>query len=108
MGNHLGFNVPWSGLVRRKRSVWWVSNSKSKGLGEHYATFPEKLVEPMILAGCPPGGVVLDPFAGSGTTGVVAGRLGRKFILVALAYQDLQRTRLAASLPPPVARPNRA
>ena len=42
--------------------------------------FPEKLIEPCILAGCPEGGVVLDPFAGSGTTGVVAKRMGRGFV----------------------------
>ena len=46
----------------------------------HYATFPERLVEPCILAGCPEGGTVLDPFAGSGTTGVVAKRLRRNFV----------------------------
>jgi hypothetical protein len=82
-------------LYRRKRSVWTVAVSKPRGL-KHYATFPEKLIEPMILAGCPRGGVVLDPMAGSGTTGVVARRLGRRFILVDLAYQDMQRRRLKA------------
>jgi DNA modification methylase len=46
----------------------------------HFATMPEKLVEPCILAGCPRGGIVLDPFAGAATVGVVAERLGRKFI----------------------------
>jgi DNA modification methylase len=96
LNNHLGFNVPWEGLMRRKRSVWTVSVWKARGLGKHYATFPEKLIEPMILAGCPRGGVVLDPFAGSGTTGVVARRLARKFILIDLAYQDIQRKRLKA------------
>lgn len=48
--------------------------------GAHFAVFPEKLIEPCILAGCPEGGVVLDPFAGSGTTGVVAKRMGRGFV----------------------------
>ena len=46
----------------------------------HFATFPEKLIEPCILAGCPPGGVVLDPFLGSGTTAAVARRLGRRCV----------------------------
>ena len=46
----------------------------------HFAMFPERLVEPCILAGCPVGGVVLDPFLGSGTTGAVAKRLGRQYI----------------------------
>jgi len=86
LGNH---------LYRRKRSVWTVAVSKPRGL-KHYATFPEKLIEPMILAGCPRGGVVLDFFAGSGTTGVVARRLGRRFILIDLAYQEMQRQRLTA------------
>jgi DNA modification methylase len=95
IGDHLGFNVPWEGLYRRKRSVWTVAVSKPRGL-KHYATFPEKLIEPMILAGCPRGGVVLDFFAGSGTTGVVARRLGRRFILIDLAYQEMQRRRLNA------------
>jgi DNA modification methylase len=82
-------------LYRRKRSVWTVAVSKPRGL-KHYATFPEKLIQPMILAGCPRGGVVLDPMAGSGTTGVVARRLGRRFILIDLAYQEMQRQRLTA------------
>lgn len=63
---------------RNKRSVWSVSTNGFRGA--HFATFPEKLIEPCILAGCPEGGVVLDPFAGSGTTGVVAKRMGRGFV----------------------------
>lgn len=88
-----GGNLGWETLYRRKRSVWWVAVAKPRGL-KHYATFPEKLIEPMILAGCPKGGVVLDPFAGSGTVGAVARRLGRRFILVDLAYQEMQHQRL--------------
>lgn len=64
--------------ARNKRSVWSIA---TKGFrGPHFATFPEKLVEPCVLAGCPVGGVVLDPFAGTGTTCVVAKRLGRQFL----------------------------
>lgn len=63
---------------RNKRSVWSVSTNGFRGA--HFAVFPEKLIEPCILAGCPDGGVVLDPFAGSGTTGVVAKRMGRGFV----------------------------
>ena len=63
---------------RNKRSVWSVSTNGFRGA--HFATFPEKLIEPCILAGCPEGGVVLDPFAGSGTAGVVAKRMGRGFV----------------------------
>lgn len=65
-------------LRRNKRSVWSVSTAGFRGA--HFATFPEKLVEPCILAGCPEAGTVLDPFTGSGTTGVVAKRLGRNFV----------------------------
>jgi len=91
--SHSGGNLGWETLYRRKRSVWFVAVSKPRGL-KHYATFPEKLIEPMILAGCPKGGIVLDCFAGSGTVGVVARRLGRRFILLDLKYQNLQRQRL--------------
>lgn len=61
-----------------KRSVWEVSTSKSR-LG-HPATWPEKLVEPMVLATSRTGDCVLDPFSGTGTTGAVAKRLGRRFV----------------------------
>lgn len=83
---------------RRKRSVWTISPSNLKGT--HFAPFPEKLVEPCILAGCPVGGVVLDPFAGSGTTGVVAQRLGRDFIGVEInpQYAQMMRDRLGSTL----------
>jgi site-specific DNA-methyltransferase (cytosine-N4-specific) len=49
-------------------------------VGNHFAVFPEGLVTPCILAGSRPGDTVLDPFMGSGTTGMVAARLGRRFI----------------------------
>ena len=64
--------------MRNKRDVWTVSTNGFRGA--HFAVFPEKLIEPCILAGSPLGGTVLDPFAGSGTTGVVAKRLRRDFI----------------------------
>ncbi|MBI1742895.1 site-specific DNA-methyltransferase [Candidatus Acetothermia bacterium] len=67
---------------RNKRCVWTVS---TKGFsGAHYAVFPEALVEPMVRAGCPPRGLVLDPFLGSGTTAVVARKLARNFIGIEL------------------------
>jgi DNA modification methylase len=56
---------------------------------------PEKLVEPCILAGCPLGGLVLDPFIGSGTVGAVAARLGRRWVGTDLSYQHLARERTA-------------
>ncbi len=65
-------------MRRNKRDVWTVSTSGFRG--SHFAVFPGKLIEPCILAGSPLGGTVLDPFAGSGTTGVVAKRLGRNFV----------------------------
>lgn len=65
-------------MRRNKRDVWTVSTSGFRGA--HSAVFPEKLIEPCILAGCPEGGTVLDPFTGSGTTGVVAKRLRRDFV----------------------------
>lgn len=67
---------------RNKRSVWTVPTASFDGA--HYATFPEELIEPCILAGCPPSGTVLDPFAGSGTTLAVAERLGRHSIGIEL------------------------
>jgi len=65
-------------LRRNKRDVWTIGTAGFRGA--HFAVFPEKLVEPCILAGCPEGGTVLDPFMGSGTTGVAAKRLGRNFV----------------------------
>jgi DNA modification methylase len=63
---------------RNKRSVWTVSTQPFKDA--HFATFPPKLIEPCILAGCPKDGIVLDPFMGSGTTGMVALQNQRNFI----------------------------
>jgi len=63
---------------RNKRSVWSVTTRPFKGA--HFATFPPALIEPCILAGCPEGGTVLDPFFGAGTTGLVAQRYNRKWI----------------------------
>ncbi len=63
---------------RNKRTVWSVPLSKSREA--HFAVFPEKLVETCIMAGSPVGGLVLDPFLGSGTTAVVAQRLSRNYL----------------------------
>ncbi len=67
---------------RNKRSVWTVTTEGFKEA--HFATFPPALIEPCILAGCPEGGTVLDPFGGAGTTGMVADRLQRNAILIEL------------------------
>ena len=67
---------------RNKRSVWTVTTKPFKDA--HFATFPEDLIIPMIKAGCRPGGTVLDPFFGAGTTGVVAEKLGRTCVGIEL------------------------
>ena len=73
----------WNGSNKRnKRDVWSVSTKAVKEA--HFATFPEDLIEPCILAGCPVGGTVLDPFCGSGTTGIVSVRNERDFIGIEL------------------------
>jgi len=81
---------------RNKRSVWQVNTVPYREA--HFATFPEKLIEPCILAGCPEGGICLDPFFGAGTTGLVAKKLGRHFIGIELneAYIDMAQKRVAA------------
>jgi DNA modification methylase len=68
--------------TRNKRSVWEVATQPFSEA--HFATFPPALIEPCIKAGCPIGGTVLDPFAGAGTTGMVADRLQRSAILIEL------------------------
>ncbi len=80
---------------RNRRSVWEIATQPY--LEAHFATFPEKLVEPCILAGAPKDGVVLDPFAGSGTVCAVAQRLGRRAVGVDLSaeYLELAIKRLA-------------
>ena len=90
---------PHTGLEKsyemaNKRSVWAVNPSSYKGA--HFATFPTKLIEPMVLAGSRVGDIVLDPFMGSGTTGVVAEALGRKYLGCELNpdYKKLQDERL--------------
>ncbi len=65
-----------------RRSVWTVPTQPFKDA--HFATFPPKLIEPCILAGCPIGGNVLDPFGGAGTTGLVADRLQRRSLMIEL------------------------
>lgn len=63
---------------RNKRDVWSVSISREQNA--HFATFPEQLITPCILAGCPKDGIVLDPFMGSGTTAMVARKYQRHFV----------------------------
>ncbi|WP_257757395.1 DNA-methyltransferase [Burkholderia glumae] len=77
-----------------RRTVWTIPTQSFAGA--HFATFPEALVEPCVLAGSRPGDVVFDPFFGSGTVGQVAQRLGRRFLGCELNpdYEPLQRDRL--------------
>jgi len=80
---------------RNKRSVWTVTTKPFKG-GSHFATFPMDLIEPCVLAGCPENGTVLDPFGGSGTTGIVANSHNRKAVLIELntEYIEIARKRI--------------
>lgn len=83
--------------TRRKRSVWSVSPSPYKDA--HFATFPPDLIEPCVLAGCPAGGVVLDPFFGAGTTGLVAQKHGRGCVGIEMnpEYVEIAKRRLGLS-----------
>jgi len=88
-------SVPWEGLKRNKRSVWTVTTKPYNAA--HFATFPTDLIQPCILAGCPEGGMVLDPFLGSGTTAVVAQKNGCNCIGIELNsdYVKLAKRRIA-------------
>lgn len=79
---------------RNKRSVWTVPVSYYQGA--HVATFPEKLIEPCVLAGCPPEGIVLDPFNGAATSGLVSLKNGRRYLGIELNedYVTLSEDRL--------------
>ena len=81
-----------------KRNVWTVTTKPFKGA--HFTVFPTDLIEPCIKAGCPKGGTVLDPFGGSGTTGLVANNLGRDAILIELneEYVEIAKKRLNLGL----------
>ena len=85
--------------TRNKRSVWTVTTKPFKEA--HFATFPMDLIEPCILAGCPEAGTVLDPFGGSGTTGIVASNHNRNAILCELndEYSDIAEKRLGSNFP---------
>lgn len=81
-------------FVRNKRDVWSINVKPNKEA--HFATYPPKLVSTCILAGCPEGGVVLDPFIGSGTTGIVANKLGRHYVGIELnpEYVEMAERRI--------------
>jgi DNA modification methylase len=125
---HAGFNERWDKMEReeqrgerafRNSDLFFDSLSAPHGAimadGElialdvatqpyrdaHFAVMPARLCEPLILASCPIGGVVLDPFGGAGTTGLVADRMQRNAILIDLngEYADMQRRRVTAEAP---------
>lgn len=83
---------------RNKRCVWSIPTSSFPEA--HFAVFPEELIAPMIIAGCPEGGIVLDPFMGSGTTAVVARKLGRQFLGIELnpKYCEMAKRRIEKEL----------
>jgi DNA modification methylase len=104
MGRHASGNekhgvIAFNKETRNKRSVWTVTTQPYPEA--HFATFPEALIEPCILAGSAIGDTVLDPFCGSGTTGVVAIRHQRNFVGIELnpQYVELARTRIGAVAP---------
>ena len=94
--NGVDGNVPWEGTTRNRRSVWAVATEPYAGA--HFAVMPTALVGPCVRAGAPQGSLVLDPFTGSGTVGVVALREGCRFVgaelnpeYVALANERIGR-----------------
>lgn len=91
--NSIITNRPTS-ATRNRRSVWTIATAPYPGA--HFATFPPDLVEPCIMAGCPAGGSVLDPFTGSGTVAEVARANGCKFVGAELnpEYIELAKKRL--------------
>lgn len=85
--------------TRNRRSVWTVTTKGYKGA--HFAVYPEDLIVPCVLAGCPENGTVFDPFTGSGTTAVVALRNNRNFIGTELnpQYCEIARNRIGSDMP---------
>jgi len=82
---------------KNKRAVWNIATSNFKDA--HFAVYPPKLIETPIKAGCPEGGIVLDPFMGSGTTGVVAKSLNRNWLGIELnpEYAKMAEERINAA-----------
>lgn len=92
---HVGQGTRIDHTTRNRRSVWTVNTEPFPDA--HYAVFPTALIEPMVLAGSRPGDLVLDPFMGSGTVGVVASQHGRDWLGIELnhEYADMARQRIA-------------
>ena len=94
-GEYKGDNIP---QFRNKRDIWTINTTSFRG--NHYAAFPPKLVEICTLAGCPKGGVILDPFIGSGTVGFTAFLHNRKYIGIELnaEYVSLAKKRIESEV----------
>ena len=96
----MGESIPWepTSCGRNKRCVWRIATKPFPDA--HFAVFPEELIETPIRAGCPPGGLVLDPFMGSSTTAIVARKLGRNYLGFEVNgdYVKLARRRLAREI----------
>jgi DNA modification methylase len=99
IGNGGGWTKGPENGGRNRRSVWTVTTKPFSGA--HFAVFPPDLIEPCVLAGCPEGGTVLDPFSGSGTTGMVALRHDRSYIGLELnpEYAEMSRNRIRDDAP---------
>lgn len=98
------WGLPLHPAGKNPGDVWKMSHAKFKAA--HFATFPRELPARAIKAGCKPGGTVLDPFSGSGTTGMVAKELGRKYVGIDISEEYLMlslETRLQATEPRPFA-----
>ena len=96
---HHGSNIRMQ-PARNRRSVWTVPTRPFKGA--HFATFPPALIRLCVSAGCPPDGVVLDPFMGSGTTAIVTKELGRKYVGIELNsdYASMAENRIDGACAP--------
>lgn len=97
---HAGFNDRWDAMEKTEqqqakpsmmRDVWFVSPASYSG--DHFAVMPDEIARRCILAGCPYGGTVLDPFGGVGTTGLVADQLGRDAVLIELNPKNAEAAR---------------
>lgn len=86
--------------IKNKRTVWQINTEPCQEA--HFATFPRALVRPCILAGSPKGGLILDPFLGSGTVGMVAIETGRRCVGIEIKpdYVDIAKQRLLSASPP--------
>lgn len=94
-GEYVGDNIP---RFRNNRDIWTINTCAFKG--KHYAVFPPKLVELCIKAGCPKGGMVLDPFMGSGTVGMVSTQMQRDYIGIEInkKYCEIAKERIENSM----------